>query len=89
MPVLAQKLVGMNMPEDELTYLAISFSKGIMFLQPYEMGMAGDWRYLGSGVRLGEADKPVFWYRPDDSQYYRVIYGDLSVEDVSPLDLPK
>lgn len=89
MPELAAKLIGMSLSEDEVSELIVSFSKGMLFLQKYEMGMAGEWRYLGDGVRLGEADRPVFWYRPDDSQFYRVIYGDLSVEDVSPLDLPK
>ncbi|MHC4618314.1 MAG: hypothetical protein ACYTEQ_11245, partial [Planctomycetota bacterium] len=31
----------------------------------------------------------IFWYRPKDSQTFRVIYGDLSVEDVAPEDLPE
>ena len=47
------------------------------------------WTYAGKGVRLGEKDKPVFWYRPKKSKTYRVIYGDLSVKDVRPEDLPK
>jgi outer membrane lipoprotein-sorting protein len=47
-----------------------------------------DCHYVGKGVKLGEADKPVFWYRPTDSPTYRVIYGDLSVRDVLPSELP-
>ena len=50
---------------------------------------SSDWYYAGNGVKLGEADKPVFWYQPRDSKTYRVIYGDMSVKDVSPQDLPK
>jgi outer membrane lipoprotein-sorting protein len=37
--------------------------------------------YAGKGVSLGAVDRPIFWYRPKDSQKYRVIYGDLSVRD--------
>jgi hypothetical protein len=32
----------------------------------------------------GDTDKAVFWYQPKDAETYRVIYGDLSVEDVAP-----
>lgn len=47
------------------------------------------WTYAGKGVRLGDEDKPVLWYRPKESKTYRVIYGDLSVKDIRPEDLPK
>lgn len=48
-----------------------------------------DCRYLGKDVRLGDAEKPIFWYRPEGSAVYRVIYGDLRVADVAPEDLPE
>ncbi len=47
------------------------------------------WTYAGEGVRLGEKDKAVFWYRRKGEKNYHVIYGDLSVKDVAPEDLPK
>ena len=40
-------------------------------------------------VKLGDADKAIFWYRPKGAEKYRVIYGDLSVKDVAPENLPK
>jgi hypothetical protein len=49
----------------------------------------GEWTYRGKSVRLGETETPIFWYRPKGSETYRVIYGDLHVEDVSPKDLPQ
>jgi len=49
----------------------------------------GEWTYRGKGVRLGETETPIFWYRPKGSETYRVIYGDLHVEDVYPEDLPE
>ncbi|MCH8044680.1 MAG: hypothetical protein IID44_13280 [Planctomycetes bacterium] len=51
---------------------------------------AGDsWHYAGKGVKLGDKQAAVCWYRPKDSKTYRVIYGDLSVRDVTPDALPK
>ena len=54
------------------------------FLKP-----ENDWRYVGKDVKFGDANSPVCWYRPTDSETYRVIYGDLSVKDIAPENLPK
>ncbi|MHC4535084.1 MAG: LolA family protein [Planctomycetota bacterium] len=48
-----------------------------------------DWHYTGSDVRFGDSETAIFWYRPEGSETYRVIYGDLSVKDVAASDLPK
>jgi hypothetical protein len=48
-------------------------------------------RYLGKGVKLGDKDRIVCWYKLNDTKApktYHVIYGDLSVKDVAPEDLP-
>jgi hypothetical protein len=42
---------------------------------------ASDAHYVGKGVSPGEADKPIFWYRPLNSKRYRVIYADFSVRE--------
>jgi hypothetical protein len=55
---------------------------------------AAEWlsfRYLGKGVKIGDKDAFVCWYRLKDSKdpdMYRVVYGDLSVKDVAAKDLP-
>lgn len=49
---------------------------------------AGSWKYLGDGVRLGDKGRVVCWYRPIGSKAYRIIFGDLSVKEVAPKDLP-
>ena len=41
-----------------------------------------DWHYAGKGVKLGTAEKPICWWKPEGSKTYRVIYGDLSIKDV-------
>jgi hypothetical protein len=48
----------------------------------------GSWKYLGNGVKLGDKDRMIGWYRPKGSRTYRVVYGDLSVKDIEPADLP-
>lgn len=48
-----------------------------------------DYQYVGEDVKLGDADTPVCWWKPPGSTTYRVIYGDLSVRDVEPSDLPE
>lgn len=44
--------------------------------------------YFGSGVKLGQADSIVLWYKPRNAKIYRAIYGDLSVKDVTAAELP-
>ena len=48
-----------------------------------------EWQYVGEDVKFGDAKKPVCWWKLPDSKTYRVIYGDLSIRDVEPGDLPK
>jgi len=43
-----------------------------------------EWGYVGKGVKRGQADRPVLWYRRTNAQMYRVIYGDFSVAEVTP-----
>jgi len=48
-----------------------------------------DSHYAGKRVSLGAVDTPIFWYRPKDSEKYRVIYADLSVRDAeTPPSMP-
>jgi len=48
------------------------------------------WHYAGADVKLGNAERAIFWFRPTGSETYQVIYGDLRVaEDVAEEELPK
>jgi hypothetical protein len=67
--------------------LGTKLARGYMFLLVLARG--DGYTYAGKGVKLGDADKPIFWYRPQGSTTCRVIYGDLSARDVAPEDLPK
>jgi outer membrane lipoprotein-sorting protein len=65
---------------------AMKASRGYQFVMM--LTPANNWRYTGKDVKLGDAATPVFWYKPTGSQTYRVIYGDLSVRDLAPEDVP-
>ena len=86
-PVLIEKLKGMNIPAEEGTEIGINFGRGMIFHQI--INTQGTWHYAGEGVKFGDADTPIFWYQMEGSPTYRVIYGDLHVEDVKPENLPK
>ena len=87
MPTLIQKVASMQVSEEKGTEIGMSFAKGMLFHQTLEN--QGEWNYAGSGVKLGNAAKAIFWYQPSGSQTYRVIYGDLTVKDVAEGDLPE
>ena len=85
-PLFRQKIGGLSIPDAEKEQLGNYFIQGMMFIQILnEM----EWHYAGAGVKLGDAEKAIVWYRPEGSETYRVIYGDLSVKDVAPENLPK
>jgi outer membrane lipoprotein-sorting protein len=65
---------------------AMKMTRGMMFVM--KLPAESNSRYAGENVSYGDADTPIFWYRPEGSVTYRVIYGDLSVMDVTPENLP-
>jgi len=76
-----------QMSEKQKLDLGLKLLRGYTFIQLLKD--ENDWNYVGCGVKFGDGESPVCWYRPTDSETYRVIYGDLSVKDVAPEDLPK
>ena len=49
-----------------------------------------EWHYQGGGVKLGDAKTAIFWYKPQDSDTYQVLYGDLRVDkEIAESDLPE
>ena len=86
-PKLGMGLMRANLTEQESLEVATRFGQGIVFIRFFKG--QGQWHYNGKGVELGDSDTPIFWYQPKDSETWRVIYGDLTVEDVAPEDLPE
>jgi outer membrane lipoprotein-sorting protein len=81
---LSPEMMGKMM---EMQQTMMRMSRGGMFVQ--QLPADSDSHYVGKDVKFGDADKPIFWYRPEGSEAYRVIYGDLSIRDVTLENLPK
>lgn len=92
MQVQQEKMTGDGQePSEEimmqLQQTIMKMNRGGMFAM--QLPAESDWHYVGADVAFGDAASPIFWYRPADSETYRVIYADLRIEDVEPADLPK
>lgn len=87
MPLIGEKLAQSGLSKDEAEKLVMTLTRGMFFLQLLEI--VDKYHYAGKGVKLGDAEKAIFWYQPEGVEKYRVIYGDLSVKDVALEDLPK
>ncbi len=48
-----------------------------------------NWNVSTGQVMLGDAEKPLYWWKLDNSKLYRVIFGDLTIKDIALEDLPK
>jgi hypothetical protein len=87
-PTIKEKFDKLTVSDEEKTRLGMNLQKGIMFIRFYKG--EGKWVYAGKGVKLGDANTAIFWYRPAGSQTYHVIYGDLSVkDDITDANLPR
>ncbi|MFC1737903.1 hypothetical protein ACFL1G_02505 [Planctomycetota bacterium] len=75
-----------DLTEEQKMEVAMSFGQGLVFLRFFKG--QGQWHYKGIDIELGDASAPIFWYQPQDSENFRVIYGDLSVEEIPLEDLP-
>ena len=73
-------------PKSESMQQNLENTLGLMFAT--QMTKANDFHYAGEGIALGNAQKPICWYKPTGAQNYRVIYGDLSVRETAPGNLP-
>jgi outer membrane lipoprotein-sorting protein len=47
------------------------------------------WNYSPDGIKLGDADKMLFWYQPKNSKTYKAVYGDLHSAEITAEQLPR
>ncbi len=72
------------LPDAEGLSLALSLTRFMMATR----SLKGGFGYRPEGVKLGDADKILFWYRPEGAANYRAIYGDLHAADVTEDKIP-
>jgi outer membrane lipoprotein-sorting protein len=66
---------------------AMIMARGMVFVT--SLPPESNWNYAGENVKYGDAETPIFWYKPAGSQTYRVIYGDLNAKEVESSELPQ
>jgi outer membrane lipoprotein-sorting protein len=74
-----------ELPDAETLRFVQSLARFMMATQPFK----GRFGYRSEGVKLGDADKILFWYRSEGAANYRAIFGDLHVSDVTEDKLPE
>jgi len=81
-PQAEEKLINSGLDKTLWDKMKTQIARSMLFVNVVKVD--GDTHYAGQGVRLGDADRPVFWYRSsrDSSSSYRVVYGDLHVAEV-------
>lgn len=72
-------------PEERNELFSMSPSMGTVWT--YRQSLKG-FGYA-AGVKLGESERLVFWYRPEGSETYRAVFGDLRVENVPAERIPE
>jgi hypothetical protein len=58
---------------------AVVLGRGYQFALE-DLPESADAYYSGKGVKQGTADTPIFWYKPQGIQQYRIIHADLSIQ---------
>jgi len=86
-PSMEEKIDALGLSDEEETEQGLKITRHLLFIRFFKG--QGKWHYAGNGVKLGDVEKAIFWYQPEGSETWRVIYGDLSVKDVAEENLPK
>ena len=74
-----------GIPDAEMLSMVQSLTRFLMATR----SLKGGFGYRSEGVKLGDADKILFWYRPEGAARYRALYGDLHAADVTEDKLPQ
>jgi hypothetical protein len=72
--------------DPQLIRVVQSLAASHAFLQ---FELKSNYGYKAEDVKLGDADKVLFWYRKKGAEKYRAIFGDLHADDVTADRLPE
>lgn len=74
--------------QDTMMQMSATMGRGAIFMATLAEE-AEDWRWVGGGATPGSGDVPLCWWKPSDSENYRVIFNDFTIHEVAPEDLPE
>ena len=86
-PQLIQRFRGKGPAEQqyaEAIKMGYVVVEGSLFAQTLKT--VDNWHYAGKDVKLGDAGKPLCWWRKEGGSTYRMIYGDLSIGDAPAVE---
>jgi outer membrane lipoprotein-sorting protein len=73
---------GKNPSDEEMQWrmkTATTIGNGYTFA--LDLPASADAHYAGKGVKPGTPNRPIFWYKPEGTSTYHVIFADLSVKE--------
>ena len=77
------KAKGQNsVPDEELQKLmeqSVSIGRGFQFV--LTLPESAEAHYAGLGVKKGEKNRPILWYKPAGAKAFRVLYADLTAKE--------
>jgi outer membrane lipoprotein-sorting protein len=75
-------------PKDQTEGLksAMKMTRGLMFVAQRQATQ--DWRYLGKGVKLGDAGRLVAAWKEPGQKEWKAVYGDLKPRPIAESDVP-
>ena len=79
--IASQSLAAADGPSPELLEKVAKLSRGFQFAMT--LPKTANAHYAGQNVKLGDSDRPIFWYKPEGPETYRVLYADLSVKETA------
>ena len=71
--------------EESMASTSQSLSRAFCLIYNWKV----QWVYAGKGVKSGQADIPVCWWKPVGGESYRVVFGDFSVRTVDKAELDR
>jgi outer membrane lipoprotein-sorting protein len=77
--MMGDKVKGKEDISAELMPLSMTIGRGAGFVT--RLPASADAHYAGKGVKRDTPDRPIFWYKPEGKQAYRVIYADLTIKE--------
>lgn len=89
-PLLVEAYNSNGDPEEDFNAAMTALNvlvKGCFYAQ--QMKVVGSWHYSGKGIMLGDKDAPVCWWKEKGSDNFKIIYGDLRIENIEEKDLPE
>ena len=89
-PLLVKHFDKDGEPKEEMEQ-AMAFMNRVLKAHYFaqEQKIKDNWNYDSEGVQFGDSDMPLCWWEVENSDNYQVIFGDLSISEITLEELEK